>query len=118
MEFQCVHTKDGAPIFHFGPFPVGTNNIGEFLGIVEGLKYLQKENKLEMPLYTDSQTAISWVRKKKVSTNLERNEQTQKLWEMIDNAILWLENNTYKNPILKWETTKYGDSKADFGRKR
>ncbi|PDZ94559.1 ribonuclease H [Bacillus cereus] len=117
MEFQGVNTENGEKIFYFGPFPVGTNNIGEFLGIVEGIKYLQKENKPAMPIYTDSQTAIAWVRNKKVGSNLERNNQTEELWQMIESAIEWLRNNEYKNPIIKWDTPAWGEIKADFGNK-
>jgi len=117
MEFQGVHTKDSSQIFHFGPFPVGTNNIGEFLGVVEGLKYLQKENKLDTTIYTDSITAIAWVRNKKLGTSLVRNEQTEELWLMMEEAINWLKTNTYNNPIVKWDTPRWGEIKADFGRK-
>ncbi|MDP4290812.1 MAG: ribonuclease H, partial [Bacteroidota bacterium] len=29
----------------------------------------------------------------------------------------WLKNNTYSNPLLKWETERWGEIPADFGRK-
>lgn len=115
MEYRGVHTKTGAEIFHFGPV-LGTNNIGEFLGIVHALSYLQKEGKTTT-IYSDSMTALAWVRNKKANTTLFRDERTEKLWRMIENAEKWLNNHAYANKILKWDTNHYGEIKADFGRK-
>lgn len=117
LEYQGVNTKDGKQLFHAGPFPVGTNNLGEFLGIVEAIHYLIREKKPNMPIYTDSQTAITWIKNKRVKSNLVRDDSTAKLWKKIDEAVKWLENNEFTNPILKWETEKWGEIKADFGRK-
>ncbi|MBP1970518.1 ribonuclease HI [Virgibacillus natechei] len=116
MEYKGVYTKDGKEIFHFGPVSNGTNNIGEFLAIVHALA-LMKEKDSTLPVYSDSRTAISWVRKKHVNTTIPRNESTEYLWKVIDRAITWLNHNTYSNKILKWETKLWGESKADFGRK-
>lgn len=116
MEYRGVYTKNGKEIFHFGPVEHGTNNIGEFLAIVHALALLQQKNS-NIPIYSDSQTAISWVKNKRVKTSLPRNEATEKLWQLIDRAITWLENNEYQNPLIKWETERWGEIKADFGRK-
>lgn len=116
MEYRGVYTKNGKEIFHFGPIDNGTNNIGEFLAIVHALALLkQKESKL--PIYSDSQIAIGWVRKKKMNTTIPRNEETEALWQIIDRATDWLQNNEYDNEIIKWETDRWGEIKADFGRK-
>ncbi|HMQ62833.1 MAG TPA: ribonuclease H family protein [Flavilitoribacter sp.] len=115
MEYQGVITKTGKQIFH-QKFDLGTNNIGEFLGIVHGLALLKQQGKTT-PIYTDSKTAIAWVRNKKVKTNLERNARTAYLFELVDRAENWLKENSYKNPILKWETESWGEIPADFGRK-
>ncbi|SFA90892.1 MULTISPECIES: viroplasmin family protein [unclassified Bacillus (in: firmicutes)] len=115
MEYQGVATKTGQVIFHFGPI-LGTNNIGEFLAIVHALSLLKKQG-LETTIYTDSQTAMSWVRNKKANTSLVRNAKTDEVWDMIHRAEKWLKENTYKNKILKWETKQFGEIKADFGRK-
>jgi ribonuclease HI len=117
MEYQGVDTADKRRIFHQGPFPLGTNNIGEFLAIVHALAFLKNQGLHELPIYSDSVTAIGWIKKKKAKTNLVQNRDTEKLYEMINRAELWLENNSYKNPILKWETESWGEIPADFGRK-
>jgi ribonuclease HI len=116
LEYQGVDVGSRKKIFHQGPFPLGTVNIGEFLALVHGLAYLkQKGNK--MPIYSDSKTAMSWVRKKAIKTNLERNAKTEELFKLVDRAIIWLKSNTWENPILKWETAEWGEIPADFGRK-
>lgn len=116
MEYRGVDTKTKKQLFIQGPFEEGTNNIGEFLALVHGLALLKKNNSNRI-LYTDSRTAISWVKKKTCNTKLERNEKNKTLFELIDRAIDWLKNNTYKTVIVKWETKAWGEIPADFGRK-
>lgn len=116
MEYQGVDTRSKEQIFHQA-FDLGTNNIGEFLGIVHGLALLQKQGLSNLPIYTDSATAMAWVRKQKVKTNLVRNAKTEKLYELIERGETWLRDNTYANPILKWDTDSWGEIPADFGRK-
>lgn len=116
MEYRGVYTENGEEIFHFGPVPNGTNNIGEFLAIVHALALLKKQNS-SLPIYSDSQIALGWVRKRKANTSIPRDASTEKLWNLIERAEHWLQNNSYSNQILKWETKQWGESKADFGRK-
>lgn len=115
MEYQGVDTKTKAPFF-YKKFDLGTNNIGEFLAIVHALAMFKKEGK-GTPIYTDSRNAMKWVREKKCKTTLVRNKKTEELWQIIERAEKWLQNNTYSNKIMKWETEKWGEIPADFGRK-
>ena len=116
LEYQGVDTRTGERIFHVGPIENGTNNIGEFLAIVHALALLKKQNS-NKTIYSDSATAISWVKRKKANTQLEYSEKTQYIWSFIKRAEKWLEENTYANKIYKWETKDWGEIKADFGRK-
>lgn len=116
MEYRGVSTEDGRELFHYGPIPNGTNNIGEFLAIVHALAFLKKKNSVT-PIYSDSLIAIGWVRKKQINTSIERNVSTKQVWNMIDRALAWLHNTSYSNELLKWETHLWGEIKADFGRK-
>lgn len=70
MEYRGVETATGREIFRQGPFSEGTNNIGEFLAIVHGLAMLKKMNS-DLPLYSDSVNAISWVKKKKAENRYQ-----------------------------------------------
>ncbi len=116
MEYQGVDTKTGKRLFKQGPFPEGTNNIGEFLAIVHGLAFL-KERRSDRVLYSDSRTAISWVRKKRCNTKLEPNSRNRELFDLVERAEKWLHKNSYTTPIVKWETLAWGEIPADFGRK-
>lgn len=115
LEYQGVDTKTKYQYFH-KKFDLGTNNIGEFLAIVHALAMFKKEGK-STPIYTDSRNAMKWVREKKCKTTLERNKKTEELWQIIERAEKWLQNNTYPNKIMKWETEQWGEIPADFGRK-
>lgn len=115
MEYRGVYTKNGDTLFYY-KHQRGTNNIGEFLGIVHGLSYLKKHN-LSHPLYTDSKIAINWVKQKKCKTKLTPDESNKDLFDYIHRAEQWLENNSYSTEILKWDTESWGEIPADFGRK-
>ncbi|WP_347923382.1 ribonuclease H family protein [Pontimicrobium sp. SW4] len=116
MEYRGVDTKTKKQLFIQGPFEEGTNNIGEFLAIVHGLAFLKQKNSNRI-IYTDSKTAISWVKKKKCNTKLERSEKNKDIFELVDRAIKWLKTNSYNTTIVKWETKAWGEIPADFGRK-
>lgn len=116
MEYRGVFVGDGVEIFHMGPMPDGTNNIGEFLAIVHALALL-KNKKSALPIYSDSVNAIKWIEKKKCNTKLEQTTINRPIFELIERAEKWLHSNSYTNPILKWETKLWGEIPADFGRK-
>ena len=116
MEYQGVDTESKKLLFKQGPFIEATNNIGEFLALVHGLAMLKKL-KSDRVIYSDSITAISWVKKKKCQTKLKPNKNNKEIFILIERAINWLKSNSYKTQILKWETKKWGEMPADFGRK-
>ena len=116
MEYRGVDAETKTVLFHKGPFQEATNNIGEFLALVHGLALLKKEKSNKI-IYTDSKTAINWVKKKKCNTKLTRTEGNQSVFELVDRAEIWLKSNTFKTIIKKWETKAWGEIPADFGRK-
>ncbi|MEC3906028.1 ribonuclease H family protein [Tamlana sp. 2201CG12-4] len=116
MEYRGVDTGTKKQLFIQGPFEEGTNNIGEFLAIVHGLALLKK-NKSNRIIYTDSKTAMAWVKKKNCNTKLQRNEKNKPVFDLVDRAIEWLKSNPYDTVIVKWETKAWGEIPADFGRK-
>lgn len=117
MEYRGVKTSDGTEIFRKGPFKEGTNNVGEFLGLVHGLALMKHWKKEDVPIYTDSKTAMAWVRNKKVKTTLKKTKDNEILFELMSRAEKWLRENTFRTPIYKWETKSWGEIPADFGRK-
>lgn len=115
MEYRGIYLRTGEVVFHFGPI-YGTNNIGEFLAIVHALALMQQKS-VRMPIYSDSRNAIGWIKQKHCKTKLEHTPKTQEVHSMIERAENWLKNHTINVPIHKWETEKWGEIPADFGRK-
>lgn len=115
LEYRGVNTETGEEVFHAGPFPGGVNNIGEFLAIVRGLEWLARR-KLDWVIYSDSHTAISWVRARKCNTALPRSASNAMLFQLIGRAEETLKDfKTIR--LLKWDTDAWGENPADFGRK-
>ena len=95
----------------------GTNNIGEFLAIVHALALMEQRGIADRAIYSDSYNAILWVKKKQCKTKLARTAKTERLYQIILRAETWLRTHTVSTPVLKWETQRWGEVPADFGRK-
>ena len=118
MEYRGVWLHDRSIAFQKGPFSHATNNIGEFLALVHALA-LMAQRSIDWPVYSDSQTAISWVRNKRVrSKSMNMGLTSQRINNLVERAIHWLGENDYANEILKWETEAWGEIPADYGRKK
>ena len=117
LEYRGVDTESGKEIFRAGPYPEGTNNVGEFLAIVHALTWLVKHKK-QMPVYSDSENGIAWVYTGVCKTKLKHTEKSALLFTMIHSAENWLaENELNDDAVLKWDTREWGENPADFGRK-
>ncbi len=116
LEFRGVDLRSGKMIFREGPFANGTNNVGEFLAIVHAVMMLEK-TKSGLPIYSDSDTAIGWVKRKHCNTKLVANRTNARLFELIDRAEEWLHEHKVSNPVLKWDTRAWGEIPADYNRK-
>ena len=116
LEYKGVYTSSKELLFHKGPFQEGTNKIGEFLALVHAIAFL-KEKKIDIPVYTDSMTALSWLKNKKIKTTLQQTYRNKELFDLVDRAVKWLQENKYKTVVMKWDTKNWGEIPADFGRK-
>lgn len=116
MEYRGVYLATGQEVFHYGPIQ-GTNNIGEFLAIVHALALLEQRGRT-MTVYSDSRNALLWIKARKCRTKLARTARTEQVFQLIERAEAWLATHSYAHiPLLKWETKKWGEVPADFGRK-
>lgn len=115
MEYRGVDLATGQVLFHYGPVH-GTNNIGEFLAIVHALALMEQKG-LRKTIYSDSFTAMTWVRKMQCKTKLERSPKTEALHQLIARAETWLHTHAFRVQIIQWDTRRWGDIPADFGRK-
>lgn len=115
LEYRGVNTETGEQVFRAGPFPGGTNNVGEFLAIVRGMEWLAR-HKLDWVIYSDSETAVGWVRARKCNTQLRRSAANAMLFQLIARAEESLKDfKTIR--LVKWDTEAWGENPADFGRK-
>lgn len=117
LEYQGVEIESGTDLFHMGPFPEGTVNIGEFLAIVHALALLHPTEQFDTAIYSDSKIGMSWARQGVCKTNLPETAENRKLFHLVRRAEKWLAEHPIRNPILKWETKRWGEIPADFGRK-
>ena len=96
----------------------GTNNLAEFIGLVNAIKNHGKSIMDEhVTIYTDSNTALAWLRNKKVNTSY-----SGPILLEVAKCIAYLNSDSYelerrKINVEKWETREWGEIPADFGRK-
>lgn len=117
VEYRGVDLATGAELFHVGPLEEGTNNLGEFLALVHALAMLEKEGRSGVTVYSDSKTALAWLRERRVKTTLTPTPGNERIRSLVERAENWLANNTPHNHVRKWHTEEWGEIPADFGRK-
>ncbi len=116
MEYQGVELMTGRTLFRVGPFDDATNNIGEFLAIVHAMALMDKQGKYHN-IYSDSVSGMAWARTRKVKTQLKPTDRNHKVFELMARAVTWLNTHTFPAKVLKWQTDRWGEIPADFGRK-
>lgn len=122
MEYRAVELKTRKEVFRSPIYPTGTNNIGEFLAIYDGIRYIEKLEKKKSKkkyecIFSDSETAIARMRSKKIKTTLEYTEETKELLTKLQEALTRVKTHDFKIPIRKRETEIRGEIPADFDRK-
>ncbi len=117
MEYRGVRVADGVEIFHVGPLQGGTNNIGEYLALIHICALFDKRGDRTTPIYSDSRTALSWLKRGHSNTKITPTEENAELLRILARADAWLATHRPVNPILKWDTEAWGEIPADFGRK-
>jgi len=125
-KYQGVNIDTGEIVFNVS-IGVATNNIAEFCalghGILECIKY-----GISTTIYTDSQTALYWIKNKKVNSNLTDNPKTKKAKDFVSriekalselniefDGVDLIVNNMIA--VSKWYTSEWGEIPADFGNK-
>lgn len=113
--YKGVDIKTGKILFKKN-YPYITNNLAEFLAICHALGYNKKLD-LDYPvIYSDSVTAITWVRNCKVNTECDKYKGVLALQD-VDKCLRWLSEQKRKTTVLKWKTKEWGEIPADFGHK-
>jgi ribonuclease HI len=130
MEYRAVDLKTRKEVFRSPIYSMGTNNIGEFLAIYDAIRYIQKlekDHKSHAPsstslnryecIFSDSETAIAWMKSKKIKTTLKYTEETKELLTKLQDAVTRIKTHDFTIPIRKRETEIRGEIPADFDRK-
>jgi len=127
VEYRCIHARSKTDaitnVFSYGPFACGSNNIGEYVALVQALIWLETHDCLSTtPIYTDSRVAIAWV-----SNPSEPGSRTT-LKRISDDLVAelrlcddWIKTPAGRAAVLKrvkhWDTFMWGEIPADYGRK-
>lgn len=89
-----------------------TINIGEFLGVVEAVKYIIEHNFTPRIIYTDSQTALTWFQEKRTASR-KKNSAVKKAEIFL--KVMASEIDRIK--VIHWNTVDWGEIPADFNEK-
>lgn len=116
MEYRGVVVGTGEELFHYGPVADGTNNVGEFLALVHALALCEQKGWVRT-IYSDSRTAQAWLRNRKTRTSLAPTPRNAALLATLQRAERWVQTHTSRCTVVKWDTEKWGEIPADFGRK-
>lgn len=95
----------------------GSNNIAEFLAVVHAIAFIKQNNIENATIYTDSQTAIAWVRKRRHNSSVGATYQNKEVFALIERAEQFLSKAGMIPKVIKWNTKERGEIPADYGRK-
>lgn len=110
-EYQAINLATRERIFYRN-LGNQTTNIGEFLAVVEAVKYIIENDFQPRVIFTDSMTAIAWLKAKKTSST-KPNKDLQRA-EMFLRA---LSADVDTIEVIHWDNKRWGETPADFGRK-
>lgn len=110
-EYQAINLATRERIFYRN-LGNQTTNIGEFLAVVEAVKYIIENDFQPRVIFTDSMTAIAWFKAKKTSST-KPNKDLQRA-EIFLRA-LSADIDTIE--VIHWDNKRWGETPADFGRK-
>ncbi len=110
-EYQGIDLATGEQIFYRN-LGEQTVNIGEFLGVVAAIKYIIENDFKPRIIYTDSMTALTWVRNKSTASN-KRNRELQKAEIFLKALSADVDSIEFRH----WNNNEWGETPADFGNK-
>lgn len=111
VRYRAVNVATGEELFtaHIGN---QTINIGEFLGVVEAVKYIIAHDDDSQTIFTDSMTAIAWFRAKKTASGKKNPDLTR--------AEIFLKAFASRVDTIEvrhWNNKVWSEIPADFGEK-
>ena len=110
-EYRGVDLRTGKTLF-YSDLGNQTINIGEFLAIVEAVKFIINNNFEPKVIFSDSMTAISWFKNKRTASG-KRNAKLMKAEIYLRAMAYWID----EIEVIKWDNRQWGEIPADFGNK-
>ena len=109
IAYRGVNPETGEELFNYGPLQ-GTEEIGDFLAVVHALTYM-KTIKSKLPVFSDNEEVLSWVKKNKCKAQMPE-DATEQLKKAVARSEKWLKDNYYKNALIKWNSDDWGKNPA------
>lgn len=105
---------------------VATNNLAEIFALMNGVMIAKQFGYKDV--YTDSTTAMSWLKKKKINSSFTKTKMENRTEKLVNRCEeLFKEINVHQPcsniviadgvTIRMWKTKLWGENPADFGRK-
>jgi ribonuclease HI len=110
-EYRGVDLETGEQLFYRN-LGYQTVNIGEFLGVVEAVKYIIENDYQPRIVYTDSITALTWFNNKHTASK-KKNRELQKVEIFL--KVFAADVDTIE--VIHWDNELWGEIPADFGNK-
>lgn len=110
-QYRAVDLQTGIELFRV-ELGNQTINAGEFLGVIEAVKYILENDFSPRVIYTDSITAITWYNNRKTAS--------KKRIPALRKAELFLqamEALIADISVLHWDNEGWGETPADFNNK-
>ncbi|MGL5690420.1 MAG: reverse transcriptase-like protein [Bacteroidales bacterium] len=110
-EYQCVDLITNERLYYRN-LGNQTVNIGEFLAIIECIKHIIETDYKHKVIYSDSITALTWIKNKKTASKKKNSE--------LKKAEVFLKVNAYlidEIEFYHWDNANWGEIPADFGNK-
>lgn len=110
-RFRTVDIATGEELFSES---IGnqTINIGEFLGVVEAVKYIIANHYTPRIIYTDSMTAIAWFQAKRTAS-----KKTHPALKRAEVFLKAFATEIASIEVRHWDNDGWGETPADFGEK-
>ncbi|ELP5901927.1 ribonuclease H family protein [Vibrio vulnificus] len=117
MQYRCVWSQSKEEVFSSKPIEGGNQNIAEFLALVGAMKYRVSTKQYDLHIYSDSQTALSWVRNCKIKSSYDLSKLDEVVQDRVHRALKFIIKSDVRQNLYKWDSALWGDIPADYGRK-
>jgi len=114
--FRGLDLATGELIFDEEVKGICTNNLGEYFAICFALLY-RHENNSTLPIFSDSMTALWWLKKREINSALKLGHETHHAFALIRECddILDIVSSDL---VFKWDTRNWGENPSDYGHKK